>query len=52
MTSNQQLERAVIRHRARAASAATPLCARGTHENSARGRSTARYATEEVSWHV
>jgi hypothetical protein len=39
---NKQLERTVKRHRVRAASAALPLCARGAHDPSARGRSTAR----------
>jgi len=36
-----ELERTVIRHRLRAPSAAAPLCARGAHDSSARGRSTA-----------
>jgi len=40
--ANKQLERTVIRHRVRTASAAAPLYARGAHDSSARGRSTAR----------
>lgn len=46
MTPNQQLERTVIRHRVRAASAAAPLCARDAHDTSTRGRSTARYTAK------
>ena len=42
MPSNKQLERTVIRRHVRAASAAVPLCGRGAHDSSARGRSTAR----------
>jgi hypothetical protein len=33
--ANQQLQRTVIRHRVRAASAALSLCARGAHDTSA-----------------
>jgi hypothetical protein len=40
---NPRLERTVILHRVRAASAALLFCARGAHEASARRRSTARY---------
>jgi hypothetical protein len=35
MTHNPQLQRTVIRHHVRAASAALPLCARGAHDTSA-----------------
>jgi hypothetical protein len=42
MPSNQQLERTVVLNRVRATSAAAPLCTRGAHDTSARGRSTAR----------
>jgi hypothetical protein len=35
MPHNKQLQRTVIRHRARAASAALPLCARGARDTSA-----------------
>jgi hypothetical protein len=35
---NKQLQRAVIQRRVRAAGAALPLCARGAHDTSARGR--------------
>lgn len=35
---NQQLQRTVIRHRVRAASAALQLCTRGAHDALARGR--------------
>jgi hypothetical protein len=35
---NTQLQRTVIPHRVRAASAAWPLCARGAHDTLARGR--------------
>jgi hypothetical protein len=38
MTSNQQLQRTVIRRRVRAASAALPLRACGAHDAAARGR--------------
>jgi hypothetical protein len=35
---NKQLQRTVILGRVRAAGAALPLCARGAHDTSARGR--------------
>ncbi len=49
MPQNKQLERTVIRHRVCAASAAAPLCARGAHATSARGRSTARSTNMEAA---
>ena len=38
VSPNQQLQRTVTRRRVRAASAALPLCARGAHDASSRGR--------------